>query len=600
MKKSYLVLRVSTFLGGALLVGGAMAEEILPETIVTANRLETQVQDVGSVFSALEVEFLERRGIVSLEEALRFVPGGGLGSEGGQRGSISGLRLRGTEVDHTLFLVDGMRVTDANVTPFSFLGAESLFGLGRVHVLRGPQSALYGGEAIGGVVASETKYGSADGGHRLFVEGGSFDSLRAAAEFQGAQNGLSWFLGGNYEVTSNDRAANDFEQRQLALRLEQEVGEATLVGLTTRLWKSEFENPGPVGGGRAVDDRDASLVTIYLEHAPSPQFESRVTAGYYREEFEERGPFPFGSESEKLALDARNVVSWNDEHKTVVGTLAEWLSFQAGGVDEDSWQTGVYANHFWKPRQDLTFSVGGRWEHFDRWDDVLTWRATASWKAPVQGVRLHGSYGTAFRTPSLFELFGAIPAFGFVGNPNLREEESQGWDFGVEYQAGDNLTVDVTWFENQVDDLINFVPMNIGKAETRGLEVAANGSLLDDALSWRGVYTWVGANDETNNLRLTRRARHTASLDVQGKVSERFTLGAGASYLSGVADLDFATFSRVDLDEYLLVRVYGRYQLNEHITMHARVENLLDDSYEEILNFPGRGLGVFGGFEVEF
>ena len=100
----------------------------LAEVIVVANRVETPLGNVGSAFSSLEVELLERRGVVTLEEALRNVPGTGVGSEGGQRGSISAMRLRGSESDHTLLLIDGMRVTDANVTPFNLLGGESLLG----------------------------------------------------------------------------------------------------------------------------------------------------------------------------------------------------------------------------------------------------------------------------------------------------------------------------------------------------------------------------------------------------------------------------------------------------------------------------------------
>ena len=96
---------------------------------VVANRIETPLENVGSAFSSLDAEMLEQGGVITLDDALRLVPGTGVGSEGGQRGSISALRLRGTEADHTLFLIDGMRVTDANVTPFNLLGGETLFGL---------------------------------------------------------------------------------------------------------------------------------------------------------------------------------------------------------------------------------------------------------------------------------------------------------------------------------------------------------------------------------------------------------------------------------------------------------------------------------------
>jgi outer membrane cobalamin receptor len=593
---------------GAILLAGVgsllgQAQEV-PEMTVVANRIETPLENVGSAFSSLDAEMLEQGGVITLDDALRLVPGTGVGSEGGQRGSISALRLRGTEADHSLLLIDGMRVTDANVTPFNLLGGETLFGLSRINILRGPQSALYGGEAIGGVVTLETKVGSAEGEQRIHVEGGSFGTLRAGAEFQGDLNGLRWFLGGNYEVTSNDRAANDFEQQQIAFRVEQNVGAATIVGFTARTWMSEFENPGSTGpfAARAVDERDAYLVTGYLEHAVSNHVTSKLVLGYYREEFSERGPFPFASEAEKVSVDLRNVVRWDDRHETVIGGLVEWTAFQstATPVDEDGWQTGVYANHVWQPVDELTGSLGARWEHFDAWDDVVTWRATGSWQTPVQGVRVHGSYGTGFRTPSYFELFGAIPAFGFMGDPSLKEERSRGWDAGVEWQPCDSLLVDVTWFHNRIENLIDFTPANIGEATTRGIEVAAEGNLCGDQLSWRGAYTWLEANDDTTDLRLVRRARHVASFDVRGEPTENTLLGVGGTYVSGLIDNDFSGFPAVrkKLDDTFLLRVYGRCEVNEHIALHARVENVLDETYEEIANFPGRGMGAYGGVEI--
>ncbi len=578
----------------------------LAEMVVVANRLETPVENVGSTFSALEVELLERRGIVTLEDSLRLVPGTGTGSEGGQRGSISALRLRGSESDHTLLLIDWMRVTDANVTPFNLLGGETLLGYSQVNVLRGPQSALYGSEAIGGVVSLDTRVGSGGGDQRAFLEGGSFGSLRGGAEFQGESGEARWYLGGSHEVTANDRIGNDFEQSQFALRVERDHGPDTVAGFTARAWMSALENPGSIGSFAigAVDEREACLTTGYLEHSASERFRSKVVVGYYREEFEERGAFPFQSEAEKVSLDLRNVVSWSDQHETVIGGLLEWSSFRSTGtpVDEDGWLSGLYANHVWQPIGGVTASVGGRWEHLERWDDALTWRATGSWQTPADGVRLRGSYGTGFRAPSYFELFGAIPAFDFVGNPDLQEERSRGWDVGVEWQPCEGFLLDVTWFHNRIEDLIDFKPVNIGKATTRGLEVSAEGRFAGDHITWRGSYTWLEANDDTTNLRLVRRARHRASLDLQGEPTERVLVGVGGTYVSGVEDNDFSVFPAVrkSLDEIILLRAYCRYRVSDHVSIHGRVENLLDRDYEEVANFPGRGLGMFGGVQVRW
>jgi len=218
---------------------------------------------------------------------------------------------------------------------------------------------------------------------------------------------------------------------------------------------------------------------------------------------------------------------------------------------------------------------------------------------------VHGSYGTGFRAPSFFELFGQVMVPGFppfVGNANLVEERSQGWDGGIAWQAGEAFLVDVTYFQNRIEDLIDFTPVNIGEATTRGVEVEARGALFGDHLQWRGAYTWLEANDDGTDLRLVRRARHVASLDVRGEPTEASLLGVGGSYVSGVIDNDFSAFpaARKDLDAFLLLRVFGRYQLTENIAVHGRVENILDEEFEEIANFPGRRVGAFGGVEVSW
>ncbi len=576
---------------------------------VIANRLETPAEHVGSAFSALEVEMIERAGVVTLEDAMRLVPGSGSSSDGGQRGSLSSLRMRGSEADHTLVLIDGMRVTDANITPFNLLGGESLLGLSSIKVVRGPQSALYGSEAIGGVVSLETKQGSSDGGQRLFAEAGSFGSVRGVAEFQGELRGFRWFLGGSYELTSNDRTFNEFEQWQNALRVEQDLGGSTIVGVTARTWMSEFEQPGDGTpfAFRARDARDAFLVTAYVEHALSARVRTAAVVGYYHEDFAESSAFPFESEGRKVSLDLRNEIRWNERHQTVVGGLAEWTAFKATStpVDEDAWQTGLYANHVWQPVKEVKVALGGRWEHFERWDDVVTWRTTGSWQTPVDGVRLHGSYGTGFRAPSFFELFGMVTVPGFppfIGNPNLREEHSRGWDAGMEWQPCEAILVDVTYFHNSIEDLIDFTPVNIGEVTTRGIEVEAAGTLFGEHLEWRGVYTWLEANDEDTGLRLVRRARHVASFDLRGKPTEKSLLGVGGTWVSGAIDNDFSVFPgvRKQLDNYFLLRLYGRYEISDHIALSGRLENVLNQEYEEISNFPGRGFGAFGGVEVSF
>ncbi|MGJ8725227.1 MAG: TonB-dependent receptor plug domain-containing protein [Roseibacillus sp.] len=573
----------------------------LPETVVIANRLEEPAHKVAPAFTQLATEDLERKGIYRLEDALRQVPGVQVASEGGQRGSISALRLRGTESDHTLFLVDGLRVTDSNNAPSNLLGADSLAGGGQLGILRGPQSALYGSAAIGGVVSQETGRGEEVESNSWFLEAGSFGSVRSGLRIGGETDGLRYFVGLGGERTENDRPNNNFQQTQSAIRLETDLNDQTVVGTTLRYGWSEYQNPS--GNSYATDERESILGSIYLERAQSDIWDWSLTLGFYRDEFEERGPFPFGSSSNKASLEWRNELEWSEQHRTAAGLLTEWQDYETGGVDESVWLGAAYINHLWEPTEGLVFGLGGRGEWFEAWEEVFTWRGTATYTIPDSGLRVHGSYGTGFRAPSFFELYGSIPAFFFEGNPDLEPERSRGWDAGVEWTLGESFLVDLTYFQNDIKNLIDFSPSNVGQAKLKGLEGNLRGSWFEQKVELVAALTYLfEAEDKTTGQRLVRRPEWTASADLALHPNERFTIGFGASYNSERIDLDFASFpaGRVSIDSSILARAYASYDLTDAVTLTGRIENAFNEDYQEVLGVPTRGFGAFGGIRMEF
>jgi vitamin B12 transporter len=230
-----------------------------------------------------------------------------------------------------------------------------------------------------------------------------------------------------------------------------------------------------------------------------------------------------------------------------------------------------------------------RWEDYADYDDQVTWRVGASWQA-LEKTRLRAGIGKAFRTPTFLDLYGTT--FG-VGNPNLDAEESIGWDLGIEQRVGENHMVSATWFENSIDNRIQSFPtppVNLpGDTPTRGLELAANGS-LSESIAYRVAWTWLGASlqDQPDN---------TATASIDWRPMEKVLLGIGASYV------DERSYGGGPLDDYLLLRLYGSYEIRENLTLHARVENITDDAYE-LSRFgtpiQGAGLGFFAGVTAEF
>jgi vitamin B12 transporter len=220
-------------------------------------------------------------------------------------------------------------------------------------------------------------------------------------------------------------------------------------------------------------------------------------------------------------------------------------------------------------------------------------------------LKLRASHGTAFRSPSFLDLYGQS-AF-YVGNPGLRPERMRGWDAGVDYYlADDRGTLGVTWFENRFRDLIIFdfgvfpgTTANVERARTRGLEVKSDLVLPGDA-TLRLAYTFLEADNLSQDKRLLRRPRHSASLDLGRAFGARFSAGAGLRWIAQREDVHAATFLDIDGEDYTVMRAYAAWQVGDRLTLRARVENLLDERYEDVHGFPQPGLGAYAGVEWRF
>ncbi|MDX2235725.1 MAG: TonB-dependent receptor, partial [Hyphomonadaceae bacterium] len=244
----------------------------------------------------------------------------------------------------------------------------------------------------------------------------------------------------------------------------------------------------------------------------------------------------------------------------------------------------------------------------DRFDSATTYRvqgAAGLWA----GARLHAAAGSGIKNPGIFELFGFNPG-SFIGNPALKPERSEGWEAGVEQRALDGaVRVDVTYFDNTLTDEIatTFVgpfftatPVNLSTDSTqRGVEVAAEAALGD----WRvtAAYTWLDA--EQNGAEEVRRPPHVASLNLAWRApSARFGAFASVRYNGETLDNNFTLTGPpiTTLSSYTLVSLGGDIQLTERVALYARVENALDEDYEDIFTYvaPGRAgfIGVRAGF----
>lgn len=577
----------------------AEVEQELGALVVSALRFPTEASKVTSSVSVLDPEDLRDRGVFDLETALNESPGVISTSTSGQAGAIGSLFIRGTTTTYSQIVVDGVRLSDSTAALGNFLGTARIDDIDRIEVLRGPQSAFYGGEAVGGVVWLETAHGTGTPSGRLRVEGGSFDSATVYGSEQGQIGALSWFVGGGYDHTHNDAPGTEWEQGRAALRAEWQVNKDIALGMTYRLTDSRYDYHY---SGQNVDHLDANLATIYADTKFSEKWTARHIIGFYDERYDNDtfGMYGgnYGTDLQRLSFSTDHSYQLNEQNRILAGASFENTDFvNTSNVDENRDRYGVHVGWEYTPIEELTTHAALRWEDYDAYGDEVTWHAGAGYRIKQTETLVRAGVGRAFRTPTYLDLFGTTWA---PGNPDLKAESSIGWDFGIEQPIAKDHLIAITYFDNSIEDRIkppvyNFPlpttpPVNLsGETPTRGVEVGLHGSFLDKQWRYRAACTFLGESlaDQPENVL-------TASLDWHP--TDKWILGTGVSYL------DDRSWGGTEIAAYTLARFYGTYQATENLAINARVENAFNESYE-LSNFSGTvqqgaGTGVYGGVTV--
>jgi outer membrane cobalamin receptor len=641
---------------------------------VTATQVDaplSRLPDSTTVVSGQEVAVRQQ---FAMSQVLRSVPGVTVQQSGGP-GTVTSLFVRGSESDQTLVLVDGVR---ANAFGGGIdLSQLPLADVDRIEVVRGPQSAIYGADAIGGVVQLFTRQGGTPRG-QVSLEGGSREMVRATASTTGGVGPYRWHLGGDYfedqgytglasngETVSNDDAAIGQGAASLGWRHEPSGGD--LQG-TLRYVDTERGTPGPFGSDPAgrffgVDRTSRNLSTratgavrwVQPWFGPTSRVRQRVeldAADYDLTYLTPSSPPPFDrSEGETVRQHLR--VQTDVAASATVGFTGglEWLGEEGGSsfivsgdpsvpMEIERSVLGVFGEARWSPLDRISVSAGLRGERIHRGPlpgDPLAFtprpdfpaetiasvnpKISASWGLagdPGAGAstRLHGAAGTGIRPPDAFEM-------AFTDNSGLKPERSRSADLGVEQTLADGrVLVDATAFFNRFDDLIVSVGRsfagssrwrtdNISNARARGVEVSGAWRPIR-AFDLKATYTFTSTSilavDNSSSAPppyavgdpLLRRPRHQGSIDAI--VSDtRWSAFAQLLMRGETLDAEPAFGPTGGLywnDGYAITNLGGEWQAMPWLSVHARVLNLFDTSYEEILGYPSPGRTAYAGIRV--
>jgi vitamin B12 transporter len=612
---------------------------LLPDTVVSASAVPVSGEAVGSATTVITREQLDRRQTVVVSDALREVPGVSV-NRAGPMGALTNVRIRGAETRHTLVLIDGVEANDSFASGFDF-GHLLADDVERVEVLRGPQSALYGSDAVGGVVNVVTR-----GGERGFeaagkFEAGTFSTTHSSASLRGG--GERWSLSGSASVLDSEgynmsRFAGDrdgYTNRTLRLKGDVEPMQNLRLSASFNGTDNDVDNDfsqvvGPLTGF-TVSSADTTESSEYYGRGEARltlldgAWEQVVGGSYTSLDNDVVSAF-FGDSGfsvKKRKVDYQSNVFFDTagmggvEHGLSLRAEHERESFvnDAPGAAAQDQKRAITVNSLAgeyraSVAERLDLSASARHDNNSRFKDANTWRITGSLRVARTASRLHASAGKAIKNPSFTDLFGFFPGF-FTGNPTLKPETSKGFDVGVEQTLFDGrLIADLTYFRATLHDEINgfaavgpiFTALNrVGASRREGFELSAR-ARLSDSLSATGGYTYLRADEPApGRLEEVRRPKHEASVSLDWRSADRRSnVHIGLFHHGKVQDVFFPAAGprRVVLPSYTLVNIAMDHEIADGFTFAARIENLLDQSYEEQFSVRAPRLAAFAGLRV--
>jgi vitamin B12 transporter len=604
----------------AFAAAGAFGQDSveLPEIVVLSpNRAETEAARVGSSVSVVERAEIERNGDVNALDTLRRTPGLSVVQSGGP-GAASTVRLRGLGAENIQVRVDGIDIADPAgpvITPnLAYLKTGDI---GRIEVLRGSQGALYGGDAVAGVIDITTRRAEQDGlNHSLDLEGGSYSTIYGAYSLTGgfdqgefALNAVGFDTDG-FSVADEDDGnteADGSSNVTLSGFGEVTLGEGLSIGGAARYTDARADNDSGFPIGDDLDLRQEAVTwggrAFLRSVAMEDRLENEVSLQYFRsdrDEIDGGAADSFDGDRVKAEYLGRYTLS----EMATLQFGGDWTresfdtnsAFAADSGDASIW--GGFAQVTLDPTDTITLTGALRYDEHSEFGGFTTGRATAAWR-PIEGTKLRASISNGFRTPSLFELYSA----GF-GNPNLDPETSFSWEVGVDQAFHDGRgLVSVTYFAIDTEDKIGFDPVTFrttqvpGTTESRGVEIALSWAPVD-WVSLGATYAYIDSKDETG-AREVRVPRHQAGFSVEARPIEKLRLGVNGTVVADLNDSPFAPDPNFD-EDYFLVGAQAAYDVHENAALYVRAENVLDQDYQTVSGYGTSDFAVYAGVRARW
>lgn len=634
-------------IGSTLFIATAASAEqknsdaALPETVVSANRYETPLEQIGSSVTVINAKEIEQRKQSTVRDILRDVPGLDV-VQTGTFGGTTSIFMRGSKSDHTLILMDGVELNDPSQSGGGFDFANlTTDNIERIEVLRGPQSTLYGSQAIGGVINIITKRGKGRPSGYLSAEGGSFYTAREKAGISGGTDLLNYSFGfsrmdtAGYSAASSRYKGNSENDGYQNTALNSRLGITPHKNLNIDLMLNYLYSRTALdlGGGANQDDPNNSATTEQIS------FRSQAELSLFNDLWQQKLGVSLNdinrhmkngydslhpndaSESnyhgQAVKFDWQHILNLHKSNILTVGvdrreerassdskSVSIWGPYSSYWNEKIAGNTGVYLQDQIRLWDAWSTTAGFRVDDHSQFGTELTYRFTSAYELKKTGTTFKASYGTGFKAPSLFQLYA--PTYGVS---NLKAETSSGWDAGIEQNLEIiKTTVGVTYFNNKYNDLITYTGNptkyydNISSAKSRGVEAFVTVKPVRN-LTVRGSYTYTYALDNATGLTLQRIPRNKFNLNGNYRfLDDKANINVGLIFTGTRRDMDYSSwpYNNVKMKDYVVVNLAGSYDITKNVQLFGRIDNLFDRYYEEVNGYGTSRLAAYGGIKLSF
>jgi vitamin B12 transporter len=585
--------------------------------VVSATRLETPEEESPASISVIRADDLEVKQTRRVADALREIPGVSV-AQTGAPGQLTSVFTRGLRSEHTQVLLDGIPINQGLAGLFNFADL-TIDDVDRIEVVRGPQSTLYGPRALAGVIQIFTKRGSGPPTGEFRAEAGSFSTFRETLSSSGSEKQFDYSISLSRLDTDNERPNNQYRLSNGVANVGWSPNEQLRISSLFLYSLADTGNPDSIMHPKRFDNflTEKWLIAPHVDFKPVEWWEHKLIVSYDHER-QLNDPNDDGFVFATRALFKRLTIDYQNDLKP-----ASWLTLTSGFfysevdagqerpfvlfgpsfISDHTEETAAFVQASVTPFKGLNLVAGGRYDHFNQFGDIWTYRFAGSYLFAKTDTHLHASVATGFSPPSSQDKI-------FGNNFALKPEENLGWDVGAEQRFwSGRVAMGLTYFHNDLSNVIGFNrqfdTLNLGAARTQGIEAELRVNPIAD-LTLRATYTYLDAEktsaadiSQLQGARLPRRPRNEAYVSASYLWFKKLRTTIEAKFVNAREELNFGG-PNFDIEDYAFVNFAAEYEINSRLSILARIDNLTNEQYAEVFGFPALGRAGYGGFKVRF